>query len=212
MSDNSKSLYNFGGITAVISGLAMIFLGYWFTFQRDNLNEVMLAMHGVAVVTNILLVPTIVAATILLIKDAKSGALLGIGFATLWIIFELLAHILQTAPLKEIGAVIANQTTQEIGTAIKSVWESLVEAMTKIGLFFFAVSAVFYGISMRKWGNGISAILLFLSAIAAILAIPSFFTDVEFNWHFFVRGITFLFLGGVLIQAPGDRTEEIWES
>ncbi|MYB65759.1 hypothetical protein F4X73_13800 [Candidatus Poribacteria bacterium] len=203
MSDNSKSLYNFGGITAVISGLAMIFLGYWFTFESDKLNE---AMHGVGVVTTILLVPTIIATTILLIKDAKNGTLLGIGFATIWIIFELLAHSLQTAPLKEIGVVIAAETA--IGTAIESVWLSLVEAMTLIGLFFFVISAVFYGISMHKWGNTISAILFFLTAIASI---PTFF-GVEFDLHLFIRGITFLFLGGVLIQAQGDSIEEIWES
>lgn len=206
MSNNSKSLYNFGGITAVISGLAMIFLGYWFIFQKNNSIEV---MHGVGVVTNILLVPTIIAVTILLIKDARNGALLGIGFAAIWIIFELLAHSSQTAPLKEIGVVIAAETTQEIGTAIELVWLSLVEAMTSIGLFFFAVSAVFYGISMHKWGNSISAILFFLTTIASIAA---FFIGVEFNWHLFVRGINFLFLGGVLIQAPSDSTEEIWES
>lgn len=206
MSDNSKSLYNFGSITAVISGLAMIFLGYWFTFQRDNLIE---AMHGVGVVTSILLVPTIIATTILLIKDAKNSALLGFGFATFWIMFELLAHSSQTAPLKEIGALIDEETTQEIGTAIKSVLTNSVEAMTFIGLFFFIVSAVFYGVSMRKWGNTISANLLFISAIVSI---ATFFIGVEFNWHLFVRGITFLFLGGVLFQAPSDSIEEIWES
>ncbi len=223
MSDNSKSLYNFGGITAVISGLTMIFLGYWFTFQSDNLKEAMLneamlneamlnlnaAMHGVGVFTTILLVPTIIAVTILLIKDARNGTLLGIGFATIWIIFELLAHSSQTAPLKALGVVSADETTQEIGNAIQSVWLSLVEAMTLIGLFFFAVSAVFYGISMHKWGNSISAILFFLTAIASI---PTFLIGVEFDWHLFVRGITFLFLGGVLIQAPSDSIEEIWES
>lgn len=206
MSDNSKRLYNFGGTTAIISGLVMFFLCYWSTFQSDNLNEV---MHGVGVVTNILLVSTIIATTILLIKDAKNGALLGIGFATFWIIFELLAHSLQTAPLKAIEAVIADETTKEMGTAIKSVWSNWVEAMTLIGLFFFAVSAVFYGISMRKWGNTISANLFLLSAIVSI---PTFFIGVEFNWHLLVRGITFIFLGGVLIHVQSDTIEEIWES
>ncbi len=206
MSDHSKNLYKFGSITAVISGLAMIFLGYWFTFQNDNLNEV---MHGVGVGTSILLIPTIIAITILLIKDAKNGTLLGLGFATIWIIFELLAHSSQTVPLKGIGALIDNETTQEIGTAIKSVWLNLVEAMTFIGLFFFIVSAVFYGVSMRNWGNNISANLFFLSAIVSI---PTFIIGIEFDWHLFVRGITFLFLGGVLIQAPSDSIEEIWES
>ena len=211
MSDNSKSLYKFGSITAVISGLGMIFLGYWFTFQRGNLNEVLLneAMHGVGVGTSILLVPTIIATTILLIKDAKNSALLGLGFATIWIVFELLAHSSQTTPLKEIGVLIAKETTQEIGTAIKSVWLNSVEAMTLTGLFSFIVSAVFFGISMRKWGNTISANLFFISAIVSI---PTFFIGVEFDWHLFVRGITFLFLGGVLIQVPSDSIEEIWES
>ena len=202
MSDNSKSLYNFGSITAVISGLATIFLGFWFTFQKDNLIE---AMHGVGVVTGILLVPTIIATTILLIKDAKNSVLLGLGFATIWIIFELLAHSSQTAPLKEIAVLI----DQEIGTTIRTVYTSSVEAMTFIGLFFFIVSAVFYGVSMRNWGNTISANLLFISAIVSI---PTFFIGVEFNWHLFVRGITFLFLGGVLIQAPNDSIEETWEA
>ena len=206
MSDNSKSLYNFGSITAFISGLAMTFLGYWFTFQTDNLNNI---MHGVGVVTGILLVPTIIATTILLIKDAKNSTLLGLGFATIWIIFELLAHSSQTAPLKEIGALIDNKTTQEIGSTIESVWSNSAETMTKIGLFFFILYAVFYGISMRKWGNTISANLFFISAIVSI---PTFFIGVEFNWHLFVRGINFLFLGGVLIQVPSDSTEEIWES
>ncbi len=224
MSNNSKSLYNFGGITAVISGLAMIFLGYWFTFQSDNLKEVILndatlnqatlnlnaAMHGVGVLTTILLVPTIIATTILLIKDAKNGALLGIGFATIWIIFELLAHSSQTTPLKALGdIIIADETTKEFGQQISSVWLSSVEAMTKIGLFCFAVSAVFYGISMQKWGNSISANLFYISAIAFIL---TFFIGTEFDWYIFVRGITFLFLGGVLIQAPSDSIEELWES
>ena len=111
--------------------------------------------------------------------------------------------------MKEIGALIDEETTQEIGTAIKSVWSESVNAMTYIGLFFFIVAAVFYGISLRKWGNNISANLFFISAIVSI---PTFFIGVEFDWHLFVRGITFLFLGGVLIQVPSDSIEEIWES
>ena len=42
-------------------------------------------MHGVSIVTLILVVPTFIAATVLLIKDAKTGVLLGVGFAVLWI-------------------------------------------------------------------------------------------------------------------------------
>lgn len=205
MSDNSKSLYNFGGTTAILSGLIMIFLGYWFTFQSNTYPE---TMHGVGVVMTILIVPSIVAMTILLIKDEKSGALLAVAFAALWIITELLAHSSQTAPLKTINQLIAVSATEDIGTAVKSIWKDWSEALTLISAFLFSLSAIWYGISIRRWGNSISAFLFFLSAIVYVL---TFIPLIDFNWHILFRGITFIFLGGVLFQAPTDIAEEVWD-
>ena len=206
MSDNSKSLYKFGATTAIFSGLMMLFLGYWFTFQSDTYPE---AMHGVGVVMTIMIVPTIVAITILLIKDVKSGALLAVAFATLWIITDLLAHSSQTAPLEKINQLIAVSSTEDIETAVKWVWQDWSESLTLISAFLYSVSAICYGISIRKWGNSIGAFLFFLSAVVYII---TFIPFIDFNWHVLFRGITFIFIGGVLYQAPTDSIEEVWES
>ncbi len=213
MSDNSKSLYKFGGTTAIISGLLMIFLGYWFIFQSNTKSE---AMHGAGVVMTLLLVPTVLATTILLLKDAKYGTLLGVGFATLWIVIELLAHSSQTAPLKEIKELIPSSEDQDLKTAIKSagldlafVWLALAETFTRLGGFLYSVSAIFYSTALRKWGNAISANLFFISAIVFVL---TFIPGIHFYWHLPIRGITFIFLGGVLLQAPSDNVEEVWKS
>lgn len=206
MSDNSKSLYNFGGTTAILSGLMMMFLGYWFIFQSDNYPE---DMHGVGVVMTTMIVPTIVATTILLIKDVKNGAFLALAFATLWIITDLLAHSSQTAPLKKINELIAVSSTEDIETSVKWVWQDWSESLTLISAFLYSVSAICYGISIRKWGNSIGAFLFFLSAFVYVL---TFIPIIDFNWHILFRGITFIFLGGVLYQAPTDIVEEVWES
>ncbi len=210
MSENSKNFYNFGGTTAILSGLIMVFLGYWFIFQKDTFPEV---MHGVGVVMTILIVPSIVATTLLLIKDEKNGALLAAAFAALWIITELLAHSSQTAPLKKVNQLIAVSATEDIGTAVKGVWEDWSESLTLISAFLFSVSAMCYGISIRKWGNSLAAFLFFLTAfIYVITFIPFIDSFIDFNWHILFRGITFIFLGGVLFQASTDTVDDAWET
>lgn len=205
MNDNSKSLCFLGGTSAVLSGLLMIFLSYWFTFRPEATHD---TMHGVSVVMLILVVPTVVATTVLLIKDAKTGALLGVGFATLWIVLELIAHCSQTAPLKTLHALIQETATQGIGDKINLVWQEWSQALTLIGAFLFSVAALCYGTSLREWGNSASAYLMILSAIVfAITFIPG----VSFYWHILIRGITFIFLGGVLMQTSRDRIDEEWE-
>lgn len=206
MTDDARNLYIFGGTTAILSGLMLIFLAYWFTFGSDRLPE---AMHGVGVLLTILVVPTVIATTILIFKDARTGALLGLAFATLWIITELLAHTLQTAPMKQLNELLPASTTPEAESALRLVWLDLVEALTLISGFLFSVSAVFYGVSIRKWGNTISSNLFFLSAIVYVF---TFIPFEDFNWHILIRGITLLFLGGVLFQAPSTTSEEVWDS
>ena len=205
MNDNSKSLCFLGGVTAVLSGLLMIFLSYWFAFRPEVHN----AMHGVSVVMLILVVPTVVAATVLIIKDAKTGALLGIGFATLWIVLELIAHCSQTAPLKKLNELIPiNTTTEDVETAVKWVWQEWSQALTLIGAFLFSMAALCYGTSLRVWGNPASASLLILSAIVFAL---TFIPGVSFYWHILSRGIAFIFLGGVLMQASREMPNGEWE-
>lgn len=205
MNDNSKSLCFLGGSTAVLSGLLMAFTSIWFIFRVDQRPDV---MHGVSVAMLILLVPTVIATTVLLLKDAKTGALLGVGFAVLWIVLELIAHCSQTAPLKTLNELIQASATQEFGEGFNRVWYEWGQALTLIGAFSFSVAALCYGTSLRTWGNPASAYLLILSAIVfAITFIPG----VSFYWHILIRGIAFLFLGGVLMQASREKINEEWE-
>jgi hypothetical protein len=205
MNDDSKNLYFFGGVTSILSGLSMIFLSYWFGFQPEPTHH---AMHGVSVVTLILVVPTVVAVTVLLIKDAKTGTFLGVGFAALWIVLELIAHCSQTAPLKTVNELIQTTATEEFGNTFKTVWQEWGLALTLISAFLYSVAALCYGVSLRSWGNSVSAYLLIFSAI--IFAV-TFIPWVNFYWHILVRGIAFIFLGGVLMLASREPINEVWE-
>ncbi len=206
MIDNSKSLNLIGGITAILSGLLIVFISIWFLFQSNNRPDV---LHGFSVVMLILMVPTVIATTALLIKDVKTGALLGIGFASLWILVELIAHCSQTAPLKTINVLFTGTETENAETAVKWVWMEWGNALMMIGAFSYSVAAICYGFSLRKWGNPASGYLLILSAIVFIL---TFIPQVNLYWHVLFRGIAILFLGGVLLSAPGPTAYEEWET
>ena len=210
MVDDSKSLQVLGGTTSIISGLLMVITSLWFIFQPESSHE---AMHGVSVVMLILVVPTVVATTVLLLKEAKIGALLGIGFAVLWIMLELIAHCSQTAPLKTLNEIIQAAAKEDVWENFTQVWKEWAKALTLIGAFIYSVAALCYGISLRAWGNSASAYLLILSAIVfAITFIPgvNFFPGVNFYWHVLIRGVAFLFLGGVLLQARRETRDEEW--
>lgn len=205
MNDDSKNLCFLGGVTSVLSGLSMIFLSYWFGFQPESTHD---AMHGVSVVTLIFVVPTVIATTVLLIKDAKTSALLGVGFATLWIVLELIAHCSQTSPLKTVNQLIQTTATEDFGNTFNIVWQEWGMALTLISAFLFSVAALCYGVSLRSWGNSVSAYLLIFSAI--IFAV-TFTPWIDFYWHILVRGIAFIFLGGILMQASRETINEEWE-
>ena len=211
MVDDSKSLQVLGGTTSIISGLLMAITSLWFISQPESSHD---TMHGVSVPMLILLVPTVVATTVLLLKEAKTGALLGIGFAVLWIMIELIAHCSQTAPLKTLNEMIQAAATEDFGTedfgkAFDQVWDEWATALTLIGAFIYSVAALCYGISLRAWGNSASAYLLILSAI--VFAI-TFILGVDLYWHVLIRGVAFLFLGGVLLQARRETRDEEWKS
>lgn len=206
MIDDSNRLYFMGGLTSILGGLLMLLTSIWFILQGDSPPDV---IHGVSVVIPILIVPTVLAITVLLIKDMKTMALMGIGFAFLWVVIELLAHGSQTAPLNTINELIEKPASEEIGSNFSKVWEEWGNALMKIGAFLFSLAALCYGISLRAWGNPTSAYLLIIAALSfAITFIPG----VDFDWHVLVRGIAFIFLGGVLMLAPQQTTSEEWES
>lgn len=206
MIDDSNRIYFIGGLTSFLAGLLMLFTSIMFIVHGDQRPDV---IHGISVVIPILIVPTVIATTVLLNKDVKTGALLGLGFAALWIVIELLAHGSQTAPLKTINKFIADSATKEIGDNFIAVWEEWGNALMKIGAFLFTLAAFCYGISLRSWGNPASAYLLIIAALTFPI---TFIPVVNFYWHVLVRGIAFLFLGGVLMLATRQRVDEEWES
>lgn len=103
----------------------------------------------------------------------------------------------------------ANPATEEVGNNSLAVWEEWGNALIKISAFLFSLAALCYGLSLRTWGNPTSAYLLI---IAAFSFAATFIPVVDFYWHVLVRGIAFLFLGGVLMLATRQRVQEEWES
>lgn len=197
MADNSsKSLFFSGGITGILGALLMLFTGFMFIFQNSGRPDI---MHGVSVGMLLLIVPTLVATSVLLLNDARTGTLIGIAFAALWVILELIAHLTQTSPLKIVLGQAASQT--EFGSIFTKIWLDLNETLILTAGFAYAIMAICFGFSIGIWGNNGSAVLLIISAIAfAITFIPG----VDFNIHILIRGLAFLFLGGVLIQASRE--------
>lgn len=204
MADNSsKSLFLTGGITGILGALLMIFTGFMFIFQNSGRPDI---MHGVSVAMILLIVPTLVATSTLLLNEARTGTLIGISFAALWIILELIAHLTQTSPLRIVMGQAVLQ--QEFGSIFTKIWKDLYETLTLTGGFTYAIMALCFGFSIGIWGNTGSAFLLVISAITfAITFIPG----VNFNIHILFRGLAFLFLGGVLIQASRETNLPEWE-
>ena len=206
MIDDSNRIYFIGGLTSILGGLLMLFTSIWFVLQGDQHPDV---IHGVSVVIPILIVPTVIATTVLLVKDVKTGALLGFGFAMLWVVIELIAHGSQTAPLKTINEFIQTPAMEEVGNNLIVVWEEWGSALAQIGAFLFTLSALCYGLSLRSWGNPTSAYLLIIAAITFPI---TFIPGIEIYWHILVRGLAFLFLGGVLMLATRQRGDQEWDS
>lgn len=204
MADNSsKSLFFFGGITGILGALLMIFTGFMFIFQNSGRPDI---MHGISVGMLLLIVPTLVATSVLLLNEARTGTLIGIAFAALWVILELIAHLTLTSPLKIVMGQAVTQ--QEFGSIFTKIWLDLNETLTLTAGFTYAIMAICFGFSIGLWGNTGSAVLLIISAIAfAITFIPG----VDFNIHILIRGLAFLFLGGVLIQASREASIPKWE-
>ena len=195
MDDNNlKKLYLAGGITGIISGVLMAFTSYWFAFQAGHHDII----HGLGIPILILLVPTLIALSRLLIGEARVKTLLGAAFAVLWIVLELLAHSAQSAPMQALGEL--EGTTGIL--PIEQVWQEWAQALMYLGAFLFALMAFCYGLALRSWGNAISA---YLFLFAAIVFPVVFFQS---SLYIAIRSLAFLFLSGVLMLTASTAEEE----
>ena len=212
MDKKLSSLYRLGGLTGGLSGFLMLASSIWFIFGLSTISSLpseeqlefigkIGVYRGIGVVSIILLVPTLLAGYGLLSSDGGSRSTLGISFAIPWLIIELIAHCSQTAPLNSLSELAGESTTAAIGTSLYAVWAEWGEALFMTGAFLCALLAVCYGSALHSWGNSVAGYLFLVSVIAFPVGVLLGF---GIQLHVLIRGIAFLFLGGILIQAPHE--------
>ena len=206
MDKKLSSLYRLGGLTGILSGFLMLASSIWFIFDLSSISSLSPDLgkigifHGIGVVTTLLLVPTLLAGYGLLSSEASSRSILGASFAIPWIIIELIAHCSQTAPLNSLSE-LAGEPTAAIGTSLYALWAEWGEALFMTGAFLCALLLLCYGSALHSWGNSIASSLFFISIIAFPIGL---FFNLGVQLHVLIRGIVFLFLGGILVQAPDE--------
>ena len=206
MDKKLSSLYRLGGLTGILSGFLMLASSIWFIFSLSSIASPtelgrLGIFHGIGVIAIILLVPTLLAGYGLMSSEANSRSALGASFAIPWLIIELIAHCSQTAPLNSLSELAGESSTAAIGTSLYALWAEWGEALFMTGAFLCALLALCYGSALHSWGNPIAGYLFFLSVIAFPIGT---LLDFGIHLHVLIRGIAFLFLGGVLIQAPHE--------
>lgn len=203
MDKKLSSLYRLGGLTGGLSGFLMLASSLWFIFGLSATSSLPSGTvgiyHGIGVVSIILLVPTLLAGYGLLSSDASSRSTLGASFAIPWLVIELIAHCSQTAPLNSLSELASESATKAIGTSLYALWAEWGEALFMTGAFLCSLLAVCYGSALHSWGNPVAGYLFFVSVIAFPVGV---LFDFGIQLHVLIRGIAFLFLGGILIQAP----------
>lgn len=204
-----SSLYRLGGLTGILSGFLMLASSIWFIFGLSSEPEEGFKLigrigifHGIGVVTLIFLIPTLVASYGLLSLEAGTRSILGATFAVSWLIIELIAHCSQTAPLNELSKLANESATASIGEALYKLWVEWGEALFMTSAFLCVLLAICYGSALGAWGNSIGMYLFFISVIAFPVGV---ILNMDIQLHMLTRGIAFLFLGGILLQAPAEE-------
>lgn len=213
MDNKFSSLYRLGGLTGVLSGFLMLASSVWFIFGLSSIFSLpsveqfelmgrVGVFHGIGVVAIILLVPTLLAGYGLLSSEANLRSILGASFAIPWLTIELIAHCSQTAPLGALSELVGESATTSIGTSLYTLWAEWGEALFMTGAFLCALLAICYGSALLSWGNPFAGYLFLIVAIAFPVGI---FLNLGIQLHVLIRGIAFLFLGGILIQGPDEH-------
>lgn len=212
-----SSLYRLGGLTGILSGFLMLASSIWFLFDLSSIlslsSEEQLKVigkvgifHGIGVGTLILLIPTLLASYGLLSSEAGTRSILGAAIAVSWLIIELTAHCSQTAPLRALSELAGESATASIGASLYVLWSEWGEALFMTGAFLCALLALCYGSALGSWGNPVASYLFYISIVAFPVGVilPG---NYDLQLHVLTRGIAFLFLGGILIQAPLEEEE-----
>ena len=211
MNGRSGRFYLIGGITGLPSGILMFATAYIMVF---HLREVVIGSpeqqleiiahrplfgiaHGLGVVSLILIVPTIIALFVRLDITAPIRGLLSAGFAILWVVVEIVAHLSQTAPLRALGELYTNPATRETALSIYQVSQEFREALSMTATFCCVLMCLCAGSELathRTRGVGYA----FLIAVIAF-PIGLLFPIIGIQLHVAIRGLAFILLAGSLI-------------
>lgn len=208
MNKKPVELYLIGGAAGLLSGVLMLVSSYIIVtrLQEVGLGALDLRLagmtHGLIVVSLILIVPTVIALFALLSTVGTARSYLGLGFATMWLVIEMVGHLSQTAPLRALGDLHADRPTQAM--AIYQISEEFAEALILTGTFFAALTALCYGFSfIGGWNRWAGYIFL-----VAVLAYPigMWIPNVGIQLHVVLRTLGLLIVSGVLIKiASADE-------
>jgi len=212
MKKKPVELYLIGGTTGFLGGILMLVASYLIVFRVElpgvGLPAQQLAYiaehplvgvtHGVSVAALMLIVPTVVALFVLLNTVVVARGYLGVGFATVWIIVEMVGHLAQTAPFRALSDLYNNLLHRDAAVALYHFVEEFAEAMTLTSATLACLAAICYGLALIEGWNRVSGYLFFLAVLA--FPIGLFIPDIGVQLHVALRGLAFLVVGGVLIN------------
>ena len=208
MNKKPVELYLIGGAAGFLSGVLMLVSSYIVVarLQAAALGTPELKLvgvtHGLSVVSLILIVPTVIALFVSLNAAATARSYLGLGFATMWLVIEMVGHLSQTAPLRTLGELHADHPTHAM--AIYQVSEEFAEALLLTGTFFAALTALCYGLSMVGGWNRLAGYIFLIAVLA--FPIGMWIPAVGIQLHAVLRALAFLIVSGVLIKIA--KTDE----
>ena len=133
MNDKPVGLNLIGGIAGFLSGVLMLVSSYIVVMRLQDAAlgtpalKLVGVTHGLSVVSLILIVPTVIALFVLLNATTTTRSYLGLGFAMIWLVLEMVGHLSQTAPLRTLGELHADHPTHAM--AIYQVSEEFAEAL-----------------------------------------------------------------------------------
>ncbi len=218
MDSKPNPLYTLASLTSILSGLLMVVSSCLFIFNvipdfsasaESQVDQRTGILHGIGVVTLILIVPTVAANYTLLRSETRGRSLLGALFAMLWILMELAAHCSLTAPLRSLSELLVNPETEAFGRAFSAIWEEWGEALFMTGSFLSVLMALCYGLAFHSWGNPPAAALFLICAIAFPVGV---WLLGGIQLHVLLRGCAFIFMGGVLLRAARETETDSLDS
>ena len=213
MNGKSTGMCLVGGITGLLSGILMIVSGYLVTFHLKGTvigsaeqqlgfithHPLSGIVHGLSVVSLILIVPTIIALLTLFGTTAPIRGCLGTGFAALWISVEIVGHLSQTAPLRVLGELYTNPSANEMALSIYQVSQEYWEALSMTAAFVCVLMCLCSGSALAAMRTRTTGYAFLVAAIAfpVGLLIPS----LGLQLHVAVRGLAFILVSSILIRT-----------